>query len=166
MRIFFYLMYALGAWKWAKWRNWQKYCPTYLFMIAIDFSASILMYHHTLWHFEPSFLLPNHTITDFFAAFVVYPSTVLLYLSRYPTGSSLKQFAWISIWVSIYSVHETLSYYSGLMTYEHGWFLGSSFLFNLAMFPIYLNPGLAFTLAVLMAFVIFNYFGFSLQELK
>ncbi len=170
MRIILNLLYVVAAWKWSKWRNWREYYPTFLFMLAVDYATTVLMYNHTLWYFCPTFLLPNHTITDFWISLTVYPATILLFLSRYPKGNLSKQVGWIIFWVVVLTTHEAITYSSGKTTYDHGWSLGWSAAFNVAMLSIlrvhYINPGLAWAMSGVVAAFILSYFGFSLQELK
>lgn len=160
----------MAAWKWADWRKWEKYYPTFLFFLASDFFALVLTYNHTLWLFSPTIFLPNHTITDFGIVFVAGSATLLLYLSRYPSEGIYKQVIWTGIFVAAYTLIEALNHSMGKTTYEHGWSLGWSLVFNLVMFPLlrvhYLNPILAWVLAAVIGLFIWIHFGFRLQELK
>jgi hypothetical protein len=109
-------------------------------------------------------------MTDFCIAFVAGSATLLLYLSRYPTAGIYKQAIWTGIFVIAYTLSEVLNCFLGKITYEHGWSLGWSALFDLAMFPLlrvhYLNIGLAWALADALGLFIWLHFGFSLQGIK
>lgn len=170
MKIIICLMYVLAAWKWANWRNWQKYYPTYVYLLASEGIGFIVTYKHTLWRFYPSFLLPNHTLMEACVAFVAYPAIVLLYMSRYPNDDLYKKGVWIGLFVILTTFSEVIAHYWGLIVYENGWSLGWTTIFNLVMFIVlrvhYLRPPFAWCLWGVFSAFIWFYFDFSLQDLK
>ena len=170
MQIINWGIYAIAAYFWADWRKWDKYYPTYLFMLAANFFASIFMFNHTLWLFRPTFLLANHTLTEFYIAFIAYLGTVMLFLSRYPKQHLLWQTGWIFLWVGAYTLSELVPFYFGLVGYSNGWSLGWSIVHNLIMFSMirlhYISPGWAWLFSVIYFLFVYNYFGFSIQYLK
>lgn len=170
MLIFIWGLYILPALLWADWRKWQLCYPTYLFMVAANFFASILMFNHTLWLFHPTFLLPNHTFTEFYIAFVAYPPIVLLFLSRYPAQGLPRQLGWIFLWTALLSVSELIPYYFGVMTYKNNWSFFWSAIHNIVMFSTlrlhYKNWVWAWLLAALYLIFIWFHFNFDIQNLK
>lgn len=170
MQILLCLLYVLAAWKWGDWRNWRKYYPTYVYVLASEAIAFIVTYNHTLWRFNPSFLLPDHTMSEASFAFIVFPATVLLYLSRYPNDGPGKQATWTGLWIAGFTATEAVTHYLGIIVYENGWCIGWSAVFNLIMFPVlrvhYLQPGLAWCLWGVYAAFIWIHFGFGIQDLK
>lgn len=170
MRIVFGLLYVFAAWRWADWRKWERCYPTFLFYLVSNYLEGTLASNHVLWLYHPTFLLPNHTISDFYIAFVSGSVTLLLYLSKYPSEGIYKQAMWNGIFIASYTITEAITHALGTITYEHGWSLGWSAMFNLVMFPLlrvhYLKPGRAWVLAGALGLFIWIHFGFSLQELK
>lgn len=170
MHLFSWGIYFVAALLWGDWRNWQKYYPTYLFMLSLDFFAGIVTYNHTLWLFHSTFLLPNHTITDIFKNFIAYPGTVLLFLSRYPNDSFRRATGWIFIWITAYFLSEFIPYYFGGVTYQNGWFITWSIFHNIIMFPLlrlhHEKPSWAWGLGAVYFFFVWNYFDFNIQHFK
>jgi len=170
MQIMICLLYLLAAWRWVDWRNWERYYPTFLFFLIADFFALILTSNDTIWLFYPISRLPNHTITDFCIVVVTGSATLLLYLSRYPSEGMYKQAMWTGIFVAACTLTKALTHSLGLLVYEHGWSLGWSAIYYLAMFPLlrihHLKPSLAWGLAVVVGLFFWIHFGFNLQKLK
>ncbi|MDR3591550.1 MAG: hypothetical protein P4N41_17990 [Negativicutes bacterium] len=170
VRIIVSLIYVAAAWKWSKWKDWQKYYPTYLFMLASNFFGAILAHNHTLWKFSPSFFLPNHTFSDIWIALVSFPSVSLLYLSRYPENGVFLQVGWIILWTCITTLNEAMAFSIGNISYDHDWSLAWSAAFNLTMFITlrvhFLNPLAAWVLSAVVSLFIWNYFGFNIEEMK
>ncbi|WP_338021149.1 CBO0543 family protein [Bacillus piscicola] len=163
------LLLLIATFKWGDWRNWEKYYPTILFIICLDFFSSILMYEHPLWIYKESLFLPNHTLTDFFIVFIMYPTVILLFLANCPS-KRMAQIGWILLWITTFSVTEFISVASGLGAYENGWNFGLSVLFNCVMFPIlYIHhhkPLLAWLLALSVALYIILSFHFPIETMK
>lgn len=163
------LVFLGAAFFWGNWRNWKHYYPTILFVICMDFLASILMYHHTLWKFEGFLILPNHTLTDFLFAFMIFPAIVLTFLSRYPE-KWITQMVWILAWVFVLSLSEYISKLIGTTTYHNGWNFGWSVLFNSITFPImrlhHSRPLFAWLIGIPIAVFILVFFHFSIEEMK
>ncbi|WP_051633563.1 CBO0543 family protein [Bacillus sp. UNC41MFS5] len=129
------IVYMIGTWRFADWRNWEKYYPTILFIIAVDFFITVLMSEYPLWTFQGSLIVPNHTIADFMLTFITFPNLTLLYLSLYPYQSHWpKQVLYIGIWFIIEVITEYLFLSAKLISYTHGWNFGWSCLVWLFMF--------------------------------
>lgn len=161
--------FLLAAIKWGDWKNWERYYPTYLFMVAVHYVTSFVTFNHTLWHFHPGWLLPNHASVDLLWAFAIYPATLLLYLPYQPKKLS-KLLLWVGFWVIVYSLIEQLLFLIGLMYYENGWSLPWSIVFNIVMFSSlsahFHKPVRGLLLAILFAGFVWFYFGFSINQLK
>lgn len=169
MYIILAISFLLAAWKWGDWRNWERYYSTYLFMLATDFLAGYVTFNHTLWKFQPCFLALNHTITEFWWTFTIYPATLLLYLPHFPKRK-FNGLLWIGGWVALYSLIETSLASIGLMTYENGWSLSWSVIFDVVMFSVlrihFHRPGWAWFVSFLFFIFVWIYFGFSINHLK
>lgn len=160
--IFFALIFV-------KWRHWKEYYPTVLFMLVMNLTMSMITRDHRLWIFLPSSVLTTHTLSDPVHTFITFPATVLLFLSYYPHRLR-HQVYFTAAWAALYSWTEFFFSYLGLMTYDNGWSIVWSTLFNCAMFPIlrlhYLNPIMAWALSGLILALIWSGFGFSSEMLK
>lgn len=125
----------IAGWKWSDWRNWEKYYPTILFMIVGNFLYNILTYNHPMWLYEKS-LLPNHTMIDILHSFVVFPVTIMLYLTYFPESNLIKKIRYILFWTAIYISMEWLLSKLELFSYHNGWNILWSAGFNITMFTI------------------------------
>jgi hypothetical protein len=169
MRILLALIFVLIAWKWSNWKDWKEYYPTILFMIAMSLLADIITANHKLWLLINSPFATSHTANSLFITYTIFPATVLLYLSNFPHKSSHKIY-YTLMWSTLYSFIEFNTVRLGLFTYDNGWSLVWSILFNCFMFPLlwlhHLNPILAWTLSACFLIFILEYFGFYIDLLK
>lgn len=154
------LISVLAVWKWGDWRNWNKYYPTILFYISGDLFYHLLAHDKLLWNTESPFL--KSTIADILNNFVVFPTTILLFLPNFPQSKYTNQVLYILMWVLIYSLWEFIGHYLGYFSYDNGWGFGWSVLFNVIMFPLLLlhhkRPLYAILGAIIVAFAILQYF--------
>jgi len=150
---------------WGDWRNWKEYHSTILFFWFGDLLYNILCHDYMMWEYKESIfaenLLSNHTIISLLIMFVAYPSTVLIYLSKFPKGI-YKRIIWILFWVSLYSLIEYINlHYLNLVFHHNGWTIGWSVLFNLILFPMlwlhYNKPinALLTSIPIILFFVIY-----------
>lgn len=170
VRFIFAIGFLLAAWKWGDWKNWKVYYPTYLFLTALSFISDFIMYNHSLWFYCPSPNFPNHTAVALFYAFTIYPATVLLFLSRYPTESYIKQAVYIAFWVTLYSAMEAVSLIVGIGSYYNGWTLWWSILVNIVLFiglrVHFSNPLLAWIMGALFSILVLIVFDFRITDFK
>lgn len=165
------ILHLIAVWRWGDWRRWQKYYPTMLFVIVVDFFGTIVTYPYSLWQFHASMFIPNHTINDFQIAIVILPSLVLIYLSMYPFVSPLlAQVGYTALFVVIHSLIEFFFFFAGLITYHHGWNFVWSVLLWVIMFPIirihYDRPWLAWLVCAGVAAFAIVYFDIPLAGAK
>ena len=163
------ILFIIAVILWSDWRNWRKYYPTILFMICLNFFSGILTYQHSLWQYERSFILPNHTLTDFLLSFVIFPASVLIFLSNYPVKGLYKIF-YITAWVVMFSLTEYIAVFFKIGTYHNGWSFLWSVAFNCVMFPIlrlhHSRPIWAWVLSLPVLVFITAYFNFSMGDMK
>jgi hypothetical protein len=138
MHFFFNGVFLLAAIKWGDWRRWKEYYPTILFFIIGDLLQNFILYNHWMWTYQETIfaehILKNHTIISLMIMFIVYPSTVLIYLGRFPQVR-WKQMLWIGFWISLYLGVEYINLkYLHLIRHHNGWTLQWSLLFNIIMF--------------------------------
>lgn len=174
MHFVFNGLFMLAAIKWGNWKNWREYYPTILFFIAGDLLHNFLLYNHSKWTFKETIfaeqILSNHTIISLMIMIIVYPSTVLIYLGRFPKDRT-KQIAWLLFWVAIYSVIEVINlHYLHLIEHHNGWSIGWSILFNFAMFTIlrihHTFPPLAWVISFIWIVFLWNTFDIPFSSLK
>lgn len=124
--------WILAALRWGDWRNWHKYHATILYFILGDVLYYYITYNHRLWSLVPTWPL-KHELVCVAGEFIVFASTILIFLGRYPSGRFISTW-WTLVWASIYTVNEWILLKTGTFTYEHGWTLFDSFLFTILMF--------------------------------
>lgn len=142
------------ALKWGDWRNWKKYLPTIQYFIGSDMLYKLLTWNFPLWTYpHPPNILPNHLTTSLFIMFVVYPSTMFMYLYHYPEGKSVtKRILYMLMWVGIWAVWELGMNTLGNCVYRHGWTYAWSIGFLCVMIPMlrlhHIRPLFAYALSV------------------
>lgn len=172
-----FLPYALSililivAYRYGDWRNWKKYYPTILFTISINLFSSVLTYDHWLWHFKKTFLIPNHTIADIVIKITNFPAIVLIYLTQYPFKSKLiRQFAYIAIWVVIWTLIEYCFVLTKMMTFHNGWHILFSFLLWWVLFLTlrihHTRPLWAWFICLVYAVFVVSYFNIPITKMK
>ncbi|TLS53805.1 hypothetical protein FE782_00120 [Paenibacillus antri] len=145
---------ALCAWRWGDWRNWRTYLPTIHYFIIFDLLYNLFTWNHRLWEYpSPPNLLPNHLTMNLFIMFIFYPSFILIYLYRYPEGSSVAaRVKYVLSWAALWAVWELCMNALGQCVYRHGWNFGWSAAFLLVMIPMlrlhYKNPLAAYALSI------------------
>jgi hypothetical protein len=118
--------------KWGDWRNWSNYQSTFVYFIFCDVLYYYITYTHPLWTLEPTWPLKTKLIC-IFGEFIVFASTVLIFLGNYPTNRLFSTW-WTFMWVIIYTVNEWILLKLGVFSYHHNWGLFHSFLFNILLF--------------------------------
>jgi hypothetical protein len=112
--------------RWGDWRNWSKYHATILYFIFGDVLYYYVTYSHRLWPLK-------NELVCLVGEFIVFACTVLIYLGKYPPGHFISLW-WTSLWVIIYTANEWILLKTGTFTYNNGWTLFDSFLFNILLF--------------------------------
>ncbi|WHX64536.1 CBO0543 family protein [Peribacillus frigoritolerans] len=101
-------------------------------------------------------ILRNDLIISLIIMFLAYPSTIMIYLGRFPQ-SKRKQSFWIAFWFFLYSSIELINLkYLDLINHYNGWNIWWSVLFNIFMFSIlrihFKKPLLAWRVSISMDF--------------
>ncbi|PKG23988.1 CBO0543 family protein [Niallia nealsonii] len=125
-------IWIAAAIKWGDWRNWQKYYPTILYFIFCDVMYYYLTASKPLWMLRPTWPL-QHSLISLIGEFIVFASTVLIFLGRYPFRPFIS-ISWTFIWVIIYTINEWVLLKTGTFTHHNSWTLVDSFFFNILMF--------------------------------
>jgi hypothetical protein len=133
------LISIVCAWKWGDWKNWRIYLPTIQYFIIGDMLYNLFAWNYPLWSYpHPPNLFPNHLLNNLFIMFTIYPSTMLIFLYRYPKQNWVKQTIYLIIWIGLWLVFEKVMVWRGLCVYSHGWTYGTSVVFIFIMVPMLL----------------------------
>ncbi|HZG57490.1 CBO0543 family protein [Paenibacillus sp.] len=147
------VLYAL--WKWADLSRWRRYHASMLYFSVCNLLYLYLCQDYPLWSLIEDGSVPHHAWTAALYNFFIYPSCVLLFLSRAPRRRTAALWLHVGKWVALFALIEALYLELGLMIHDHGWSLGWSVLFDCIMFPMLLlhqrRPLLAYPLSVLFA---------------
>lgn len=124
----------LAALRWGDWKHLYEYHTTMLYMSTMNLLYFFLTFQYPLWEVQ-AHLIPSYTIVSLLYTFIVFPCTVILFLSNYPT-TSIKKWIHIGKWIAIYIGIEWIGGLFGLIIYHHGWNLSWSLIFLCIMFPM------------------------------
>jgi hypothetical protein len=165
------LLHIIAVYRYTEWKHWSQYYSTIVFAIAVNFFASMVTYNYPLWIFHKTFFIPNHTLTDIMIAFIILPSTVLLYLTFYPYKSRwIVKLTYIIFWVSIDSAIEYIFSLCGIITYHNNWSFKWSILLWGIMFPVFsihhTKSLWAWLLCLGFSFIVVWYFHIPMTKLK
>ena len=136
MHILLFIVSILVAYKWGDWKNWEKYYPTILYFGFFDLICRSVYHDMPLWIHKCTIgiQIPN-TIISLAWIFIIYPSTVLIYLYRFPKGLK-NQVLYILQWVLSYTAIEWVLHLTKAIEYHNNWTIFSSLIFNCGMFTI------------------------------
>jgi len=156
--------------KWADWKHWKNYHPTLLYIAIGNLMYTFLTADYWLWRIQPDFLM-NYVTVEVIYTLIIFPSSAFLFLSSYPEGQPVyKQVLHILKWVLIYVFVEWIGYHQNLISYQLGWSLLWSALFDGIMFPMlrlhYKKPVVAYSLSVFFAVSFLLLFGIPLSDRK
>ncbi|WLD91623.1 CBO0543 family protein [Alkalihalobacillus sp. AL-G] len=174
MHLIFISIFLMAALKWGDWKRWRDYYPTILFLITGDLLYNFLFFNHSMWAYQETIfledILTKHTIISLMIMFIVYPSTVLIYLGKFPHEQG-KQILWIMFWILIYVVVEFInSRFLHLINHQNGWNNWWSLAFNVVMFVMlrvhHKNPLIAWGLSLLWILFLWNMFKIPFEILK
>jgi hypothetical protein len=134
MHIFIILWSIFAAWKWGDWRNWRNYHATILFMPLANLMYGLLVNDQNfyLWRYQSDYLFSQET-TDVFYTVIVFPTTVLIFLSNYPKGK-IPQIIHISKYVVLFCILEIIGLHVGAIKHSQGWTMLWSTTFNIITF--------------------------------
>lgn len=121
------------CWRLKYWKNWKEYYPTILFVYVGNLIYDVLTHSRPLWSFGN--LIFKYPILDLMVMALLYPATVILYLSHYPSGF-YKQVLYVLMWSAIFDVSELVAWCTNGFDYYNGWTIIYSIIFNLIMFPV------------------------------
>lgn len=160
MHVAISLFTIFAVWKWGDWRQWEKYHTTMLFIALGNLIYNFLTAGWFLWRLEADFLT-NHSLTEMLYTIIVFPGSVLIFLSNFPT-TTIRKVLHILTWIAIYVSVEWVFLFTKHISYQYGWNFWWSVLFNLVMFPIlavhHKRPLLAYLLSIPVIVFVLWYF--------
>jgi hypothetical protein len=138
--------------KWGNWKNWREYHSSMLFIAAGGLLYEYIVKDYSLWKFH-SDLLIGHDMTVIIYALITMPISILIFLSHFP-NRWFSRLIYILLWSGIYIVIEWMLYVFGRISYQNGWGIWYSFLFDIGMFFVialhHYKPFRAYTLSVII----------------
>lgn len=166
---FFGIISILAAWKWGNWKNWKEYYPTILYFFVGNLVYMVLTQSKSLWNFGE--ILGHYPVFEVTMMVLLYPSTVILFLSFYPKAAiatKRKQVIYMLLCTLIFSAMEYLASITGGFSYSNGWNFFHSFIFNAVLFPLlYLHfkkPLIAWPISGVLAFVVLFLFDIPFRK--
>lgn len=163
------VVYAIFAYFFVDWKNWKSYYSTIQYFIICNLLYNFIFYNHTLWKYRAVTLdWLSHTLIEIAFSFFIVPIVIMIYLRYYPIGK--KQFIYISIWVTYFTIIEFLFHKKGLFVYENNWNLFWSGVFNVILFSVlrihYKNPLIGMVVSLPIIVILLFIFHPSLSDLK
>ncbi|WP_420810413.1 CBO0543 family protein [Halobacillus ihumii] len=158
---------VLAAWRWADWNLFRNFHATILYMSSMNLLYLLLTSDYRLWIEQSNLGLP-HTLIALLYTFIVFPCTVMLFLSNYPDKLG-SQILHIGKWIIIYIGTEWVGHLYGFVYYTHGWSLVWSLLFLIVMFPMlrlhHKRPILAYLISLIIIAFLLDWFDVPWKSL-
>jgi hypothetical protein len=160
------IIYAAACFKWGAWRQWREFYPTILYVIIGDMAYNFVFHDYSLWIYDGIF---SHTTSDVLAAFALFPSIVILFLTHWPK-KRLWQVLYVLVWAGVNTILEYISVAFGVFRYEHGWgcwwSLGLLVIAFIMMRLHYKKPLLAWPISAALGLATALAFGLPIGSLK
>jgi hypothetical protein len=134
MHVAIALLTIFASFKWGNWKSWREYHASMLFIATGGLLYEYIVKENTLWKFHPDLLYGND-MTVIVYALITMPVSIFLFLSHFPKRW-FQRLAYIMLWSGIYIAVEWILYVFGKISYQNGWKLWYSFLFDLVMFSV------------------------------
>ncbi|WP_408010224.1 CBO0543 family protein [Pseudalkalibacillus sp. A8] len=173
MQIVYPIIFFIISLRWGKWKNWQKYYPTILFMVVGNLFYLYLFKEYPMWRFEHTFeekLLPTRMSINVLKVFTSFPILTLIFLSHYPEDRNVKKkVSYIIFWSILFGVIEYVSKLFGMISYHHTWNMWWSLFFDSVMFSIlavhYKRPIIAWIVSGLFILFLWKVFHIDFELL-
>lgn len=160
------LAVLLASLKWGNWKEWQKYYPTMLYIVATNllYKFFALSKFH-LWKLSSrDFFFYNHLQVFLWHILIINTLITLMYLSNFPEQAMKKKIVYVLSWVTLLIVLECLLLRFDHINYFHGWHLGWTLFFDVCMFLMlrlhYKKPLWAIVLTILNTLFYLFVFGY------
>ncbi|MBM7691503.1 hypothetical protein JOC77_000908 [Peribacillus deserti] len=160
MHVVITILTIMASLKWADWKKWKEYHASMLFVAAGGLLYEYIVKKNSLWKFH-SDLLYGHEMTVIVYAIITMPISIFLFLSHFPE-MAIRRFLYILVWSGIYIAVEWVLLKFDRISYDYGWSLGYSFLFDLIMFSVialhHFRPVLSYILSIFIIIFLVIYF--------
>lgn len=160
MHIAVSILTIIASMKWGKWENWREYHPSMLFIAAGGLLYEYIVQENTLWKFHPD-IFYGHEMVVMVYAVLTMPISIFLFLSHFPEKWVLRVI-YIVVWSVIYISVEWVLLVFERISYQNGWSLLFSFLFDLVMFSVialhHAKPIPSYIISVFIIIFLIKYF--------
>ncbi|KHF40261.1 CBO0543 family protein [Halalkalibacter okhensis] len=160
MHLIMAIIVIIAVWWKKDYKNWEKYHTTMLYFAVINLTYNFLCSNYFLWKFDPDLLI-NHSITEMLYTLIVFPGTVLMFLTHYPPTFK-KRILYNLLWIALYIGIEGVYLLVGKIYYQHGWSIQWSIVLVAIMFPMlrlhHKRPIFAYLLSVFITAFFMWYF--------
>ncbi|MCI3919666.1 hypothetical protein MO973_05390 [Paenibacillus sp. TRM 82003] len=150
--------------RFGKWKRWQAFYPTLLYIVVCNLFYNYIVKEQHLWKFESPWFPFPHEVMDVIYSFIINPAMTYLFLSYHPTTGWVRKSAYWLGWTVVFSLIETLQFLTDHIVYYRGWSIPWTVFFYTLMFPMlylhYRKPIIALLLSIpatLGYMWIFNY---------
>lgn len=168
MHVIITVLTILASFKWGNWGNWREYHTSMFFIATGGLLYEYIVQENTLWKFHPDFLY-GHQMVVIIYALITMPISIFLFLSHFPKTRFQRLF-YIFLWSGIYIFVEWILYNSGRISYQNGWKLGYSFLFDIIMFSVIalhqFKPLRAYVISIFVIIFLITYFEIPFKVAK
>lgn len=158
----------LASFKWGNWSNWREYQASMFFIATGGLLYEYIVQENTLWKFHPDFLY-GHQMVVIIYALITMPVSIFLFLSHFPT-TRFRQLFYIFLWSGIYIFVELILDNFGRISYQNGWKIWYSFLFDLMMFSVIalhqFKPFRAYLISIFIIIFLITYFEIPFRVVK
>lgn len=165
-RIIIIISYLLACFFFGAWKNWGKYYSTILYVIIGDLAYNFVFYNFLLWEYKK---LASHTINDLLYVLIVFPCSIILFLTYYPSKLK-KQILYVLVWSGFNTTVEFISSNMGYLSYHNGWNIVWSFGFYIIAFSLirlhYKHPLIVWPISLGLAAMTVIIFGLPFHLIK
>lgn len=148
------ILVIIASLKWANWKEWQKYYPTILFLIASNllYKFFALSKFH-LWKLSSQdFFFQSHIEIFLWHIFIINSVFTLIFLSNFPEENWKAKLIYILKWTAFFIAIEIVLLKFNHIYHYNGWHLGWTLFFDVTMFLIirlhFTKPLLAMLLSI------------------
>ncbi|WP_404328432.1 CBO0543 family protein [Mesobacillus maritimus] len=134
MHVAIAVLTIMASFKWGNWKNWREYHASMFFIATGGLLYEYIVKGNTLWKFHPDFLYGQEMVVIVYAV-ITMPISIFLFLSHFPERW-FQRLNYILLWSGIYISVEWILYVFGRISYQNGWEIWYSFLFDIVMFSV------------------------------
>ena len=168
MHITITVLTIIASFKWGNWGNWREYHASMFFISTGGLLYEYIVKENTLWKFHPDLLYGQDMVVIVYAL-ITMPVSILLFLSHFPE-SWFQRLIYILRWSGIYIFVEYILLVFGRISYQNGWELWYSFLFDIVMFSViaihHYFPYRAYILSLIIIVFLIDYFNIPFEFAK